>query len=86
MLHIYDPIEYQFSNEIFFPSISPELNDGKRNSGFMSPGELGSLDEMTTYLKNASVKYRISVNSIPTSAEVGRALKEFFHLKKRVIV
>ena len=86
MLHIYDPIEYSFSNEIFFPSISPELNNGRKNSGFISPGELGSLDEMTTYLKNASVKYRISVNSIPTSAEVGRALKEFFHLKKRVIV
>lgn len=86
MLHIYDPIEYEFSKEVFFPSISPESISGKKNSGILSPGELGSLEEMNAYLKNASVKYRISVNSMRTTLDVGRALKEFFHLKKRVIL
>jgi hypothetical protein len=86
MLHIYDPLEYEFSKEIFFPSISPESNEGKRNSGFINPGELGSLDEMTNYLKNASVKYRITVKSLSVKEEVGKSLKDFFHLKKRVIV
>ena len=66
MLHIYDPIEYKFSNEIFSFHFS-KLTKWKENAGFISPGELGSLDDMTTYLKNAGVKYRISVNSFPTS-------------------
>ncbi|MBK8398202.1 MAG: DUF58 domain-containing protein [Leptospiraceae bacterium] len=84
MLHIYDPVEYDLSKEVFFPSISPESNFGNKNTGIVSPGELGSLEEMNAYLKSASVKYRISVNSIKTTVDVGRALKEFFHLKKRV--
>lgn len=86
LIHIYDPIEYEFSKDIFFPSISPEFNGGKHNFGSINPGEMGSLDEMTTYLKNASVKYRITVKSFSTREEVGKSLKEYFHLKKRVII
>lgn len=86
MMHIYDPLEYQFSPEIFFPAISSEKEDGKKNFGFINPGEPGNLDEMKTYLKNASVKYKISVGSFPTNTDVGKALKEFFHIKKRAIL
>lgn len=82
MLHIYDPLEYTSNSDIFFPAYSPE--EGSIMPSVIQPGQAGSLAEMKEYLKTAALKYNITYSSFDTRLEIGTALKEFFHFKKRM--
>jgi uncharacterized protein (DUF58 family) len=81
-LHVYDPLEYELSEDILIPSYSPELEADHSNHGIISPGEIGRLEDIQKYLKMESVKYKISVDSFATNEPIDKKLKAFFHKKK----
>ncbi|MCB1179267.1 MAG: DUF58 domain-containing protein [Leptospiraceae bacterium] len=85
-LHVYDPLEYEMANEILIPSYSPEKEEDKRNTGILHPGEVGSLEEIQNYLKNESIKYKVTFDSFATNEPISKKLKDFFHKKKKRVL
>jgi uncharacterized protein (DUF58 family) len=83
LFHVYDPLEYELSNEIFFPAISPETELGIFNKGILHPGETGGLGNIQNFLKMEAAKYRIGFKSFSTKSSVSLELRDFFHSKKR---
>ena len=83
-IHVYDTIEYQWSNHIFLPAISSEKNANSFNTGFIHPGQILSLEKVIKNLKDLTQKFKISSTSISTKDDIGKSLKEFFHKKRRV--
>jgi len=80
LIHIYDPVEYEKTDKVFFPAFSLE---GKGSLKSVSPGDCGSLEEIQKFMDEQSEAYRLMTASISTRSPVGRALMDFFH-KKRV--
>ena len=80
LIHIYDPIEYEKTDKVFFPAFSPE-GVGRMTS--ISPGDCGSLDEIQKFMIEQSERYRLMTASISTRSPVDRSLMDFFHQKRK---
>ena len=79
LLHVYDPLEQAAAGEVVFQGFSPE---GRRRRALLTPGETGSLDEMSRFLREQAALYRIAYDSFSTAVPVRSALDRFFHRKR----
>lgn len=82
--HIYDPLEYTSTENILIPAFSPE-KETILNKGMIHLSTI-QLDEVQKFLKDVSLKYRISVESFSTKEDIGKKLSFFFHKKKRRVL
>lgn len=82
--HIYDPLEYEFAPHVLLPAFSPE-KEVNLTKGIIQLSET-NLQEMQSFLKNISLKYRISIESFSTKEDIGKKLRLFFHKKKRRVL
>ena len=80
LIHVYDPIEYAPTDQVFLPVASPE---GDPNVTVISPGQAGTLAELRTFLERECEKYRIMTASLSTVDPIDRSLMDFFHRKRR---
>lgn len=79
LFHIFDPFEYQSTQEVFLPAFSPE---GSADPLMLHPGDAGSLFEIRNYLKQECLKYRLGFRSISVKQDIATVLREFFHSQK----
>jgi uncharacterized protein (DUF58 family) len=84
-LHIYDPLEYELTENLLVPVFSPEKED-TLNKGILHPGETGGLESIQNFLRQQGIKYKITVDSFSTRDQIHKKLKNFFHKKKRRIL
>ncbi len=84
-LHIYDPLEYELTENLLVPVFSPEKED-ILNKGILHPGETGGLESIQNFLRQQGIKYKITVDSFSTRDQIHKKLKNFFHKKKRRIL
>jgi uncharacterized protein (DUF58 family) len=82
-LHVYDPMEYELTEEILIPALSPEKDENQLNKGIVKPGEYEGLESIQSFLKTQGIKYKITVDSFSTKDQVSKKLKDFFHKKRR---
>lgn len=82
--HIYDPLEYTSTQDILIPAFSPE-KETILNKGMIHLSTI-QLEEVQKFLKDISLKYRISVESFSTKEDIGKKLSFFFHKKKRRVL
>lgn len=82
--HIYDPLEYESTKDILIPAFSPE-KENFLNKGIVNLSSM-QLKEVQKFLKDISLKYRISVESFSTKEDIGKKLSLFFHKKKRKVL
>lgn len=82
--HIYDPLEYTFTEDILIPAFSPE-KETVLNKGMIHLSNM-QLEEVQKFLKDVSLKYKISVESFSTKEDIGKKLSFFFHKKKRRVL
>ncbi|MDX1501170.1 MAG: DUF58 domain-containing protein [Thermoanaerobaculia bacterium] len=83
LLHVYDPVEYESGAPVAFVAGSPERH---RARGRLTPGETGSLEEMTRSLRERCARHRIATASFACDAPVPAGLRRFFWLKRRQVV
>ena len=79
LLHLYDPLEYEAAREISFLSRSPE---GKRRPGSATPGSAGSLERITSYLKEEAGRHKIRCVSLSTAAPMKKNLHELIRMMR----
>lgn len=80
LLHVYDPVEYAAPGPARFVGFAPE---GPGGHAPVRPGETGTLEEMTGFLRRRAAPYRMAVASFPTDVPVAAALGRFFHRRRR---
>lgn len=80
LLHVYDPLEYEPSSRLVLSAVSPE---GPPAPSPLTPGALGTLEEMRAFLRREAGRHRIACASFSTHEAVAPALDRFFHLKRR---
>ncbi len=80
LVHLYDPIEYAPSDQVRLPAYSPE---GGAGLTALSPGEAGSLEEMTAFLERRCDQRGILFGSYSTRDPAAGALIELFQRKRR---
>ncbi|MCP3959986.1 MAG: DUF58 domain-containing protein [bacterium] len=78
LIHLYDPLEYRPSL-LRLPAYSPE---GDAGLTAFSPGEAGSLEEMTAFLQRECERHGIVFGSFSTAMPVSGALIELFQKKR----
>jgi len=81
MMHIYDPIEYSDRKFLKFPVYSPEKDNLR---GIFRIDKIASLESSIKFLKNEFLKYRIAYQPVSTIEDIGKKLREYFLLKKRI--
>ncbi len=80
LLHVYDPLEYAREAPLVFQGYSPEGGTRAR----LRPGEVGSFEDMSRFLRQECSRYRIAFDSFSTAVPVPAALDHFFHRKQRL--
>ncbi len=81
MIHIYDPIEYENQKHLKFPIYSPEKDNW---NGVYKIDSVADLKASTKFLKKEFMKYRIAYQPVSTIQDIGKKLKEYFLIKKRI--
>ena len=79
LLHVYDPLEYATRGEVVFRGYSPE-GGGRR--ACLRPGETGSLEAMSRFLREKAAVHRIAFASFSTAMPVRSELDRFFHRRR----
>ncbi len=80
LLHIYDPLEYNYTPEVKFLATSAE---GESASTLVNFGSTGSLSTFTTALQQQCNRLKMHFSSFNTSVPVHKQLISFLHSKGR---